>query len=375
MIRRVMKRLRIGFVLEQELGHVAYGMSLRRALELRSDIEPVWLEVSLSNDGLGRLPLLGSSHAFRGNFRARRAIARAHRQKRLDALFVHTEAISLFTGDYMTSIPTMLSLDATPINYDTLGRWYRHQVGAAPVERAKFLVHRSVMRRARHITTWSEWAKRSLVDDYGLRADTVTVVHPGTPLDKYAQPRSRRRPGSVRRPRGTGPMRILFVGGDFERKGGDVLLRVFREHFRSRAELHVVTWSVLPDEDGVHFYRGLKPHSPELLRLYAEADVFVLPTRADCSPVVLGEAMAAGLPIVSTRVAAIPEAVHDGESGFLIDCDDEAALRDRLERLMRDPTLRARMGKSSRRIGEARFDMDKNANRIADLLLEMADRG
>jgi glycosyltransferase involved in cell wall biosynthesis len=67
--------------------------------------------------------------------------------------------------------------------------------------------------------------------------------------------------------------------------------------------------------------------------------------------------------------------VNDGESGFLIDCDDEEALRDRLDRLARDPALRARMGEASRRMGEARFDMDKNANRIADLLLEMAARG
>jgi glycosyltransferase involved in cell wall biosynthesis len=268
----------------------------------------------------------------------------------------------------MASIPTMLSLDATPINYDTLARWYRHAVGAGPVEHAKFLVHRSVMRRARHLTTWSEWAKRSLVDDYGVRADAVTVVCPGTPLDKYAR-------GSGGKNGGSGPMKILFVGGDFERKGGDVLLRVVTEHFRSRAELHVVTGSDVPSGDGVHVYRGVKPHSPELLRLYAEADVFVLPTRADCSPVVLGEAMASGLPIISTRVAAVPEAVNDGESGFLIDCDDEEALRDRLDRLARDPALRARMGEASRRMGEARFDMDKNANRIADLLLEMAARG
>jgi glycosyltransferase involved in cell wall biosynthesis len=363
-----MKRPRIGFVLEQGLGHVAYGMSLRRALERRTDIDPVWLEVSFSTDGLGRLPVLGSSYAFRGNFRARMAIARAHRQRRLDAMFLHTEAISLFTGDYMASIPTLLSLDATPINYDTLARWYGHEVGAGPVERAKFLVHRTMMRRARHLTAWSEWAKQSLVDDYGVRADSVTVVCPGTPLDKYAG-------NGERKVRGSGPMKILFVGGDFQRKGGDLLVRVVREHFRSRAEAHIVTGSDVREGDGVHVYRGVKPHSPQLLKLYAEADVFVLPTRADCSPVVLGEAMASGLPIVSTRVAAIPEAVDDGKNGFLIDCDDADALRDRLERLAGDPALRARMGATSRRMGEARFDMDKNANRIADLLLEMVARG
>jgi glycosyltransferase involved in cell wall biosynthesis len=122
-------------------------------------------------------------------------------------------------------------------------------------------------------------------------------------------------------------------------------------------------------------HRGLKPQSPELLRLYAEADVFVLPTRADCFGVVLGEAMAASLPIVTTRVAAIPEAVEDNESGFVIEPDDAEALRDRLERLVSDPELRARMGRCARRIGEERFDINKNAERIADLLLEIIRRG
>jgi glycosyltransferase involved in cell wall biosynthesis len=124
--------------------------------------------------------------------------------------------------------------------------------------------------------------------------------------------------------------------------------------------------------DGVSVYAGLKPHSPELLRLYAEADVFVFPTRADCFGVVLAEAMAASLPIVTTRVAAIPEAVKDGESGFVIESDDADALRDRLERLAQSPELRRQMGQSSRKVGEARFDIEKNANRIADLLIEMS---
>jgi glycosyltransferase involved in cell wall biosynthesis len=88
--------------------------------------------------------------------------------------------------------------------------------------------------------------------------------------------------------------------------------------------------------------------------------------------VVLGEAMASSLPIVTTRVGAHAEAVREGESGFVIDADDAEALRDRLQRLARDPEQCARMGRSSRRIGEERFDMEKNANRIADLLVELS---
>ena len=361
-------KLRIGFVLEQALGHVAYGMSLREALATREDIECEWFEVSFAERGFERIPLLGKNYMFRGNFRARSAIAQAHRRRRLDALFVHTSMIALLLApDYMRRIPTMLSLDATPLNYDELARWYGHAVQRGPFERAKLLVHRAVMQRARRITTWSQWAKDSVVRDYGVLSDAVTVVHPGTTFANFPDPRTR----AERRP---GPMRILFVGGDFERKGGDLLLDVYRKHLRGSSELHLVTGADIASGDGVHVHRNLKPHSPELLRLYAEADVFTLPTRADCFGVVLAEAMASSLPMVTTRVAAIPEAVKDGESGFIIEPDDAEALRHRLERLANDPELRARMGKRARQIGEESFDMKKNASRIADLLTDLAER-
>ncbi len=358
-------RPRIGFVLEQALGHVAYGLSLRRALEQRSDIECVWLDVSFAETGFAQVPIVGKSWVLRGNLRARRTIARAHRERPLDALFVHTEAISLLSGDYMARIPTLLSLDATPLNYDELAAWYEHKVGAGPVERAKLLVHSTVMRQARGFTTWSSWTKASLARDYGVDEQKVTVIAPGSTLANFPDPKTRG-------PRRAGPLRALFVGGDFRRKGGDLLVDVVKTHLRGAVELHLVTAAEIPQGDGVHVYRGMKPHSPELLKLYADADVFVLPTRGDCLAVVLGEAMASSLPIITTRVGAHGEAVSEGESGFVIEVDDAEALRDRLERLAKDPALCARMGRASRRIGEERFDMNKNANRIADLLVDLS---
>jgi hypothetical protein len=356
---------RIGFVLEQALGHVAYGMSLRRALSTRDDIECEWLEVSFDEEGLGRVPILGKSYMLRGNVRARGAIARAHRRRSLDALFMHTSMIGLLAMDYITKIPTMLSLDATPLNYDELAEWYGHKAQSAPIERAKFWVHRAVMRRALRMTTWSQWAKDSLVRHYGVAADAVTVIHPGTTLADFPEP-------GAHRPRRPGPVRILFVSSDFVRKGGDLLLTVFRRHLSASSELHLVTAAEVPSGEGVWVHRGVKPHSRELLELYSDADVFAFPTRADCFGVVLAEAMAASLPIVTTRVAAIPEAVRDGDSGFVIEVDDADALRDRLERLVSSPDLRRRMGRCSRSVGEERFDMVKNANRIAELLLDLS---
>src|SRR5262245_43171631 len=114
-----MKR-RIGFVIEQAMGHVSYGMGLRMALAERDDIDPEWIEVPFEPGNLGKVPLLGRNWTLRGSMRAARAIVEANRRRPLDALFLHTQTISLFSGPLMARIPTLLSLDATPLNYDEL---------------------------------------------------------------------------------------------------------------------------------------------------------------------------------------------------------------------------------------------------------------
>lgn len=357
-------KTRVGFVVEQALGHVAYGLGLRDVLSKRDDIECVFLEIPFDLGDFRRVPLLGKNWTLRGSARAARAIAAEHKRRPLDALFIHTQTIGLFSAAHMARIPTMLSLDATPINYDEIAEHYRDKVHAEPVELAKKWIHRMAMSQARSFTTWSEWAKRSLVNDYGARASDVTVIHPGSIMRDFPE---RTVNGDANR-----KLRILFVGGDFERKGGPLLLDVYRSRLKDRWELDLVTGADLPPEPGVHVYRGLKPHSPELLARYAQADAFVLPTQADCLAVVLGEAMAARLPIVTTRVGAHAEAVEDGQSGFLLEPRDGKTLGDRLERLAADAELRVNMGRRARAIGEERFDMSKNANRIADLLLKLA---
>jgi glycosyltransferase involved in cell wall biosynthesis len=166
-------------------------------------------------------------------------------------------------------------------------------------------------------------------------------------------------------------VRILFVGGDFERKGGRLLLACMRAGLAERCELHVVTGQPIPETPGVSVYHGLGPNDPRLLALYRSADIFALPTSGDCLAVVLGEALASGLPIVTTSVAGQPEAVRDGRTGIIVPPGDAQELGRALRRLVDDPALRRRMGRAARLDAEARFDARKNAERLLDVI----DRG
>ena len=118
------------------------------------------------------------------------------------------------------------------------------------------------------------------------------------------------------------PVRLLFVGGDFARKGGDLLLEVFEQQFAGMCELHLVTRSEIRPRPGVRIYNDLSPMIRAFAHSYAAADIFVLPTVADCFSLASLEAMASGLPVISTAVGGIPEIIAHGKSGYVINPRD-----------------------------------------------------
>jgi glycosyltransferase involved in cell wall biosynthesis len=356
---------RVGFLMEQTLGHVTYARNLQAAFAVEGRLRPVWLPIPFAPGGLSdRLPGPARSWAVRGSLRACATLRRAGGPARFDAVLFHTQSVALLAPLLARRVPVILSLDATPLNFDRVGLQYGHRARpGSTAERVKQALYRRVFRSAVALTTWSQWAKDSLRDDYGVDPDLVTVIHPGVDLALFPFGAARRASDGAER-----PVRILFVGGDFARKGGPLLLTCMRDGLAARCELHVVTTQPVPPAPNVHVHHGLGPNDPRLLDLYRQADIFALPTYADCLAVVLAEAMAAGLPVVTTAVGAQAEAVQDGRSGFVVPPGDVTALGRALRRLADDPTLRHAMGRAGREIAEARFDARTNAARLAEVV-------
>ena len=123
-------------------------------------------------------------------------------------------------------------------------------------------------------------------------------------------------------------------------------------------------------EEAVRF-TGVVTGEPKAT-LFDEADVFCLPTfyPLEGLPVVILEAMAAGLPVVSTERGAIPDVVRDGESGFLIPERNPRALAEALATLAHDPALRTAMGERGRALQREHYTAARFAGRIAEVLLE-----
>lgn len=351
----------IGFILEQALGHVTHSKNLQTNVLLDPEVRAHWALVAWEAEGLaGRIPVYKSNWTVRAGLRARASLARIARTSRLDALFFHTQVPAVLAGNWVRRVPSIVSLDATPRQYDRLGAFYRHEAGPSWLEDLKWRLNRDCFRAARHLVAWSRWAKQGLVDEYEVPADKVTVVPPGVNVKDWLRP--------TPRARHDGPVRVLFVGASLERKGGLLLLDAFRALRPLGVELHLVTKDPVAAEPGLFVYHDMQPNSAALKALYHQSDIFALPTYGDCLPMVLSEAGAASLPVVSTAVAGIPEIVRDGETGLMAPAGDARALEDALRRLVAQPELRLRLGERALAHVSREYDAQKNAGRLLDLI-------
>ena len=361
-----MSSYHFGFILEQALGHVTHANNLQTHVMRDYDVVAHWGLIPWTAEGLSRhVPVYASNWTVRAGLRARQAVARMQRQTPLDALFFHTQVPAMFALDWLRRIPSVVSLDATPIQYDRLGDVYKHEAGPIWAERVKWQVHRSCFHAATHLVTWSSWAKRSLVEDYFVPEERVVVIPPGVTTSEWLRP--------TPRTSHDGPVKILFVGGDFERKGGPLLLQAFRALRPLGVELHLVTSKAQAEERGVFWHTNMRPNSAELKQLYHACDIFCLPTYGDCLPMVLSEAGAAGLPAVTTRVAGIPEIVREGENGALVPIGQVEHLTEALRQLIVDTNLRLRQGERAVARATQLYDARRNAQRLLDVLKVAAD--
>lgn len=122
-------------------------------------------------------------------------------------------------------------------------------------------------------------------------------------------------------------------------------------------------------EDNVQFL-GALPEA-EVLGEYARAAVLVLPSWQETLPAVVAQAMAAGVPVVSTAVGGVPDIIRDGETGLLVPRGDVAGLADALVRVLTDAPLARSLAEAARSYAEANFRSDVVAHRVLDVYADV----
>lgn len=353
------------FVVENGLGHAVHATNIESVLTRTPGIRGRVIRVAPGTRKAERRVPLTDNWSLQASLLTRRAVLEHMSNEPVDALFIHTQVASLLATAIMHRIPTVVSLDATPVGFDTMASAYRHGRQQQVVEWGKQRVTRRALRSSAAVVAWSRWAADSVVHDYGVPGEHVHVVPPGVDIARF-------RPRAT--PRRDGPVRVLFVGGDFDRKGGHDLLAAVGRLTPGTVELHLVTGTEVALRGvPVTVHNGIAPNSPELIGLLRDADIFALPSRGDCTPLAIAEALACGLPIVASSVGAIPELVVDGMNGLVVPPGDPLGLATALARLVDDESLRIEMGRRSRAMAESDHDVVRNCRRLFTLMSQVAD--
>ena len=218
----------------------------------------------------------------------------------------------------------------------------------------------SVCRGARVVFTFSEFARESVIGDYGCPEDRVIAVGAGAnQLVVSVADKSYDRP------------RALFVGRPFAPKGGHVLLEAWRQVRRRVPDAELVIAGPKRDPapgfgEGVTWVGRLS--RAQLAEQYQAASVFVLPSMFDAWGHVFIEAMGHGLPCIACDCCAMPEIVRAGESGLLVARGQHEPLAHALVSLLADPAAARRMGQAGHRRVLNELTWDHVAGRVVEAL-------
>ena len=351
--------VRVAFAIENHLGHRATMANLRSTISGRAGIDPVWIPIEARGNGfIDHVPGLRDKHALVLALSARRGLRAARAAGPVDITFLHTQRMAHLLVGWMKKTPTYLSIDGIPAFQEQYRALHGHAPANGTYARLRTAVHRRTYDAARGVVCASSIVRDAIVREFGVAPERTLVLQPGVDITRWHPP-SARAPGEE--------MRLLFIGGDFERKGGADLLRWARETKATGWSLDIVTEQNISDvPPRVQVHSGFKPNDQRLIDLVQQADLFVLPTRADMSPWAIAEAKASGKAVLATSVGALPEMVRENVDGWLIPPSDYEALRLRLDETVTQRETVREFGVRARQDAELRF----NSARNTELLLE-----
>ena len=233
-----------------------------------------------------------------------------------------------------------------------------------------------LLQSAAAVVTVSDFAARQLRERFPPTAVKIHRVYNGVDLSRFRPAES-----------GPGAPIIISIGRLIEKKGFSDLIaacgvlrardRAFECRIIGEGPLQERLSAQIADEGLTDAVRLIGPQTQaEIATQLAGVSLFVLPCTRDSDggmdnlPTVIMEAMAAGLPVISTPLAGVPEMVQDGSNGYLVPERDPAALAAAIEKLIDDPERARRLGARGREIAREKFSIEESARQLRALFLE-----
>jgi alpha-maltose-1-phosphate synthase len=406
------------FFIEYGMGHKTHHRFLEEHLDRDPRFDPTLIRLYWMDElaeWLGRYHLLPFADGgldfwtwwvFQFKRQQVRYLLRRYDPSELDLVYIHTQTAATSILDLPKSVPTVVSIDLTWRLAFLESRYHQ-----SPLLRATLELERRIFERCDLVVSFSDWAAASVIDDYGIPASKVKVVRNGVTLpppvtgirnghalNGNGNGKSNGHVGNGHKRYGFGQglnghatngngasngnghyaagddlLKLGFIGNGFLRKGGDLLLKVHQEQFADLAHLTLVTGDPPKGSNGLRNVdvRTEVPWFELMTSVLPGFDLFVFPTRFDYSPYAVIEAMTAGVPVISTRVGAIPEMIEDGVGGFLIEANREAPLAERMTWALENRAQLPEMGERGRERAATHYAAETNYPQLLDTLAEV----
>jgi len=295
--------------------------------------------------------LMGSVRSFKIRSRfAQEVVAR----NQTDANLVFQISGS-FNGLARANLPGALFLSFTTLLAYTEWRPWANFKTEAEFQQW-FDLEKELYQRLEILLCTNDYVRQCLIRDYGVLPERTRVIGYGVNFDQM--PQFQKNPAT---------QKILFVGYDFERKGGVPVLQAFEKVRKAvpGAVLQIVGPASLPVPvpDGVEFH-GTISDRQRIAEFFQQAQFFVMPSLCEPFGLVLLEAMAYQNPCIGSNRNAMPEIIDDGVTGYIIDPNDTDALASRMITLLKNPDLCATMGQAALQRVLANFTWELTTRKI-----------
>lgn len=268
-----------------------------------------------------------------------------------------------------TNIPIVYLSDATPKLIKDTYNLYASEAEFQLSEQQEKIA----MSKADKLIYSSDWVANSAVSDYGANPDKIEVIPFGANVDSDVVPQA----DKLLKKCQDQTCRLLFIGKDWQRKGGQIAFETLEALNHLGVEAELVFLGCVPPDDFQHpklkvipfLNKNVPQEQEQFSQLLLESHFLLFPTRADCSPIVICEANAFGLPVITTNVGGIPTIIQNGENGYTFSLtasgDDYARL---IADIFSDKTRYEQLVRSARQTYEMRLNWDKWGDKMRQVI-------